>query len=162
MSETSAPANGFRGELNNDWKTKFEGMSLPDLGREFMSQKDRLAELKQETKLLQAEHDYLRLGVIPDKLEELEMSSVNIKGLGRLGLTLDAYVTVLAENREEFYEWLEANDHGAMIKPYANPSTVKAWAKDMAKREAEGEEGCELPEDLISVEPFYRAAVTKK
>lgn len=150
------------GELNNDWMAQYSGMSYPDLGRRFIELKKQIDDLSQVKKNLQAEFDYLRLSVIPDKMEEDEMSSINIKGVGRLGLTLDAYVTVLAENREPFYDWLRENGHGGMIKPYAQPSTVKAFAKDLYKRNAEGEEDCELPEDLIKVEPFYRAAVTKK
>ena len=158
----SEPKNGYRGELNTDWKKKYEGKTLAELGRMFVQQKDEISELKQQLREQESEFDYLRLHVIPEQMEEQEMSSINIKGVGRLGLTLDAYVTVLASNRSAFYEWLEENGHGGIIAPYAQPATVKAWAKDMAKREAEGEEGCELPEDLIKVEPFYRAAVTKK
>lgn len=161
MSE-STPANGYRGELDTEWKDKYKGKSLAELGRMFVEQKDHVADLSQQKKEAQAEFDYLRLHVIPEQMGEQEISSINIKGTGRLGLTLDAYVTVLAENRQGFYNWLEENGHGGIIAPYAQPSTVKAWAKDMAKRDAEGEEGCELPEDLIKVEPFYRAAVTKK
>lgn len=144
------------------WMEKYGDMSYAELGKAYTKLKQDIDLLKQEQKNLSAEFDYLRLSVIPDKLEEDEMSSINIKGVGRLGLTMDAYVTVLAENREAFYQWLEDNGHGGIIKPYAQPSTVKAFAKDMTKRFAEGDMDCELPEDLIKVEPFYRATVTKR
>ena len=150
------------GELNTDWMVQYGDMNYPDLGRRMVELKKEIDDVSQKKKDLQAEFDFLRLSVIPDKMENDEMSSIDIKGVGRLGLTLDAHVTVLKDNRGEFYAWLEENGHGGMIAPYAQPGTVKAWAKDMFKRDAEGEEDCELPEDLIKVEPFFRASITKK
>jgi hypothetical protein len=145
-----------------DWREKYAGLSYAALGQIFLAQKEAIKQLADEKKALQAEHDFLRLTVIVEKMDEDEMSSINIKGVGRLGVTADAYVTVLAEHRDEFYDWLRENGHGGLIKPYAQPSTVKAFAKDLFMRDAQGEDGCELPEELISVEPFMRASVTKK
>jgi hypothetical protein len=131
-------------------------MSYKELGEIFLAQKEGLAQLSAEKKELQIQHDRLRLTIIPDKMDEDGMTSINIKGVGRLGVTLDAYVTVLAENRGAFYEWLDDNGHGGLIKPYAQPSTVKAFIKEQVKN------GEEIPEDLVSCEPFFRATVTKK
>lgn len=154
--------SGYKGELDLEWREKFKGKTLAELARMMVEMKEEIDKIAKIKSNMENEFDYLRLHVIPEMMDEQELTSLNVKGVGRLGLTQDAYVTVLAEHREEFYQWLEENGHGGMIKPYAQPGTVKAWAKDMAKRDAEGEEGCELPEHLIKVEPFYRAAVTKK
>jgi hypothetical protein len=132
------------------------GMSYKELGEIFLAQKNALADLSAEKKVLQAEHDLLRLTIIPEKMDEDGMTSINIKGVGRLGVTLDAYVTVLVENRGQFYAWLEESGNGGLIKPYAQPATIKAFIKEQVKN------GEDIPEDLVSCEPFYRATVTKK
>lgn len=134
----------------------YDGMTYAQLGSHYLMLKDELADIATHKKEVQARFDNLRLTVIPEKMEQDEMSSVNIKGVGRLGLTLDAYVTVLAASREDFYSWLEANGHGGLIKPYAQPATVKAFIKEQVK------EGNDFPEELVKCEPFFRASVTKK
>lgn len=131
-------------------------MSYTELGEIFLAQKEKLSQLSKVKKEIQAEHDKLRLDILPSKMDEEGITSLNLKGVGRLGITMDVYVTVLAGNREDFYQWLRDHGHGALISPYAQPSTVKAFIKEQVK------EGNEIPENLVSCEPFYRATVTKK
>lgn len=137
-------------------KQDLSAMSYREMGELFLAQKETLTLMAADKKELQAQHDNLRLNIIPQKMDEDGMTSINIKGVGRLGVALDAYVTVLAENREAFYGWLRESGNGGLIQPYAQPSTVKAFCKEQVKL------GEELPEDLVSVEPFFRASVTKK
>lgn len=135
---------------------KYSGSSFKKLAEAFNELKIKQAEIKNQLKGVTAEFDVLRLDIIPDKMDEEEMSSINLPGVGRLGVTLDLHVTVLAENRGQFYDWLEEQGHGDLIKPYAQPGTVKSFLKE---RVTEGEE---IPEELAKVTPFFRASVTKK
>ena len=141
--------------------TTFEGMSYKELAETFKKMKDANAEADNELKKQKEIFDILRLKVIPEKLDNEGMSSINIKGVGRLGVTLDMNVSVLAENRDRFYEWLEESGHGGIIKPYAQPSTVKAFVKEEVKLAAEERREPDLPQDLVDWTPFYRASVTK-
>lgn len=137
------------------WVNTFEPLSFKELAEAFKSIKDEIAEKDHEIKKQKEIFDLLRLKIIPDKLDQEGLSSINIRGVGRLGVTLDCNVSVLAENRAAFYEWLEAEGHGGIIKPYAQPATVKAFIKEQIK------EGHKFPDDLVKADPFFRASVTK-
>ena len=137
------------------WVNTLEPMNFKELAETFKAIKDEIAEKDHEIKKQKEIFDLLRLKIIPDKLDAEGMSSINIRGVGRLGVTLDVNVSVLAENRPAFYEWLNENGHGGLIKPYAQPSTVKAFIKEQLK------EGEVFPDDLVEATPFYRASVTK-
>jgi hypothetical protein len=137
-------------------RARYGDKSFKGLATSFMELKQKQAEAKFALKMITAEYDVLRLDIIPDKMDAEEMSSINLPGVGRLGVTLDLHVTVLAENREAFYEWLVEQGHADIIKPYAQPGTVKSFLKERVT------EGDEIPEALAKVTPFYRASVTKK
>lgn len=97
--------------------------------------------------------DWLRVQCIPDRLETLGTSSMNVKGYGRLGLTDDLRVKIL--NKEGVYTWLEENDMGDLITDTVNASTLKA---SLRKRLQKGEE---VPDELFELAPFTRANLTK-
>jgi len=138
-----------------NYKIEAESMTLAGLAREMKSQKERVDTAKKAEQLERAKLEVLTLQVVPDKMESEEISSLKINGVGRLGLTLDAHVGIRVEHRPAFYAWLEQNGHSDIIKPYAQPGTIKALIKDLVKQ------GEVLPDDIISFQPFYRASVTK-
>jgi hypothetical protein len=87
-------------------------------------------------------------------MEAMGVSSMNIKGLGRLTVTADLDVTVKAEDRESVYGWLSENGHGDLVVNYVWPQTMKAFVKEAMRN------GEELT-DLIAIRPFTRASVTR-
>ena len=143
-------------------KAECEDLTYPELANLFKNLKDKKEEADRVKSDFQKQFDLLRLSVIPDKMIEDGISSISLDGIGRIGLTTDAHVQVLKENKEHFYSWMEDNGHGSLIASYVQPSTLKSFAKDLYQRNLEGEEGCELPEDLIEITPFMRASVTKR
>jgi len=111
---------------------------------------DRAAATK--TKLQKA-FDALRMTVVPEMMDAMQLKSANIDGIGRITLTSDAFVSTPAAKQDELKAWL--TDHGLddMIKETVNSSTLKAWAIRRVKA------GEEVP-DCISVTPYSRASIT--
>lgn len=103
---------------------------------------------------LNAKIDVIRIELIPNKMDDMGVKSMNIDGLGRLGLTADMYVRTL--NKQALYEWLKEKGLEATITNTVNASTLKASLSGRVKK------GLDLPpEDVVKITPFTRASVTK-
>lgn len=103
---------------------------------------------------LNAKIDVIRIELIPGKMDDMGVKSMNIEGLGRLGLTADMYVRTL--NKQALYEWLKEKGLEATITNTVNASTLKASLSGRVKK------GLDLPpEDVVKITPFTRASVTK-
>jgi len=111
---------------------------------------DAAAEVKTK---LQKSYDALRMAVIPELMDGLQLKSANVDGVGRVTLTSDAFVSVPAGRQQELQEWLCANGFEDMIKEQVNSSTLKAWA---IRRTKAGEE---VPE-CVNITPYSRASIT--
>jgi hypothetical protein len=72
-----------------------------------------------------------------------------------VSLTADMHVSIKADQKGPFYEWLRDNGRTDLIQENVNPSTLKATVKTMFKN------GEEVPEHLLNVSPFTRASITK-
>jgi len=144
-------------EEYNSLLEAYQGLTFQQMAETILQLKESIASADTELKKLKETLEILTLKVVPDKLDDEGMSSINIRGIGRLGVTLDMHVNVPAANRPEWFEWLETNGHGGLIKrdPDVNASTQKAFIKECV-RNAE-----ELP-SFVKADPFYRASVTKK
>jgi hypothetical protein len=62
---------------------------------------------------------------------------------------------VRVTDQQHFYEWLESNNLGDLIKPTVASSTLKAFVKNRIKA------GKDLPDAVLKVTPFTRASITK-
>lgn len=107
---------------------------------------------KQKTEL-QKIYDYLSIEVIPDRMDEEDVTSMKITGVGRLQTRGDIRCTVPAKNKEALQQWLIDHNHGSMIAPTVNASSLKAFVREMMK------EGKEYPEDLLKIHLYSRASV---
>lgn len=129
--------------------------------REVALELRRLKEIADEAKLARteayAEYDNYRTVTVPDLMNEAEVSSINIKGIGRLGITEDAYASIKAGMKEDAYKWvIETEGDESLIQATINSSTLKAWLKEIMRQ---GE--VEIPEDLFNFTPYQRATLTK-
>lgn len=123
---------------------------------ESMYQLQRLKEsVEDQLKRINKEYDFLRITKVPQKMEDEGIERLSVAGVGRVSLTADMHVSVKADHRDRFYEWLRDNGRGDLLQETINPSTLKAAVKGMYKS------GEEIPEDLINVSPFTRASITK-
>ncbi len=133
----------------------------PASRREIALASKRLKDIADEAKLARseayAEYDEYRTKTVPDLMNNAEINSITIKGIGRLGLTNDAYASIIPGKKEEAYQWVtETEGDNSLIQETINSSTLKAWLKEIIKQ---GE--FEIPEDLFNFTPFQRATLTK-
>lgn len=143
-------------EVINEFEAKFKGMNTKEVITYMNDLAGEKGCIEEQLKGINAEYDYLRLNFIPSRFEEEGIENITIEGIGRVSLTGDMYVSVLAENREKMYEWLDNIGKDSLITKTVNASTLKAAVKAMIR------DGEEIPEDLIKVTPFTRASITRK
>jgi len=157
------------------WFKKYSEMPYKDLAARMIELRDAAKKAEREKITLDAEHDIIRLRVVPLRFAEDGMTSMNIDGVGRLGLTKDAYCTQVKGVQEEFFQWLRDNDFGDLIKDTVNPSSLKSLVKELQTESAEsvaefsvGDDDAddktkfdEITEKYVNFTPFMRASVTK-
>jgi hypothetical protein len=114
-----------------------------------------LDQLKEKSTSLQKEYDALRLNIIPEKMDEQDITNITIEGVGRLGLTSDVYASI--DDQEKAFTWLRENRRGDIIKETINSSSLKATIKEIIKNGREI-----IPPGLFKITPFTRASITKR
>jgi len=134
---------------------KYKALTIPELVHEFRSLKDMHDSYKEQASEVGQLVDLIRLNVLPDKMENEDVSTVTVAGAGRVSLQGDLYFSIPAAYKDDCFEWLRDNGHGDIIQETVNSSTGKAWAKEMMKQ------GQTLPEGLFKVVPFTRATITR-
>jgi hypothetical protein len=158
------------------WKQKYEKMPYKDIAARMLELRDQIAEAENTASALKAELDVIRIKVVPVRYANDGVTSQNFAGIGRLGLTKDAYCTQKPDKKDELFVWLRDNNFGDLIKDTVNPSSLKSLVKELAEddqsREVEftpGEDADEAEKtkfdqinELVNYTPFMRAAVTKK
>lgn len=136
------------------YRAKYKSMNLMELAYAMEGAK-RVQEYAAEVKnWAEAQLDALRLGLIPEKMDETGVESVTYEELGRLGLTGDLYVSVKEGARDPFHAWLHKHKLGDLITDTINSSTLKAFVKGRMQA------GKEIPE-YLNVTPYSRASITK-
>jgi len=116
---------------------------------------EQLDVIKTITTGLQKELDTIRLNILPEKMDEEDITNITVTGVGRVVVQSDIYFSIPADSKEDAYEWLKTNGHADLVQETVNSSSGKAWAKEMFKK------GQVLPENLFKVTPFSRAQITK-
>lgn len=133
----------------------FDGMTLVQLIESMHKIQKHKESIEDALKGINKEFDFLRITKIPSKMEEDGVDRITVAGVGRVSLTADMHVSVKADMKEKFYDWLRDNGRGSLLQESVNPSTLKAAVKGMYKS------GEEIPEDMLNVSPFTRASITK-
>lgn len=108
-----------------------------------------------QIKPLKRRYDELREKLVPDAMDAAGVHNINIKGIGRVSVTADMRVSVIAGQIGEVKQWLEDNGHNDLISETVNSSTLKAFLKGMIK------EGGTIPDGLFNLHQFSRASITK-
>lgn len=138
------------------FEEKYKGLATLDIIRAMDALRTKTGELSELKKAAEAEYDYLRLQLVPNRFEEEGIESLKVEGIGRVSLTGDMYVSILAANREAAYGYFRDIGKGSLITETINSSTLKAAVKAMIGN------GEEVPADLVKVTPFTRASITKR
>ena len=140
-------------ELSNQF-SQYDSMDVVQLISAMHKFMERIDSLQEQLKALNKEYDFLRITKVPQKMEDEGIERLTVAGIGRVSLTADMHVSIKANQREKFYEWLRDNGRTDLLQETINPSTLKAAVKGMYKS------GEEVPEDLLNVSPFTRASIT--
>jgi hypothetical protein len=133
----------------------YDALGLTDLVHAMSTLQNRKEALEAQLKLINKEYDFLRITKVPAKMEEDGVDRISVTGIGRVSLTADMHVSIKADQKDRFYEWLRDNGRGDLLQENVNPSTLKAAVKGMFKS------GEEVPEQMLNVSPFTRAAITR-
>ena len=141
-------------ELNNEF-SQYDSISVVDLVTAMAALQKHKEDLEDSLKAVNKEFDFLRITKIPGQMEDEGIDRITVNGVGRVSLTADMHVSVKAEKKAEFFDWLRDNGRGDLLQENINPSTLKATVKGLVKN------GEEIPEDLLNVSPFTRASITK-
>lgn len=157
------------------WYDQYSTMPYKALAARMLELREAKAQVEAESTLIGKELEVINLRVVPERFLKDEISSLNIPGVGRLGLTKDAYCTQPADKREDLLAWLRENEFGDLIKDTVNPSSLKSLVKDLEKDDAEQEVEFSVVEEsdekktpfeqiceFVNYTPFMRASVTKK
>ena len=136
-------------------REEMEQMDITELAQLFSAYKEQLTDLKATSSGIQKEFDILRKEVLPEKMEETGFDNVKVSGVGRISLRAEIYASILADHKDEAFEWLINEGHKDLIKDTVNASTFKAFCKEQIT------EGVELPEELFSITPYTMATLTK-
>ena len=115
---------------------------LTTLAKELRGLKDRKEELEDTLKLINKRIQGIIMSSLPEAMDEAEQPKFTVDGVGTIYLQDNINVTILADDREEIYEWCRANGHDALVVDYIHPSTLKAWAKEQLIN------GGELPDKM--------------
>lgn len=133
----------------------YDELKLVDLIARMHEIQQKKERLEAQVKELNRHFDFLRITKIPAQMEEEGIDRINVTNVGRVSLTADMHVSIKAEMKEQFYQWLRDNGREDIVTETVNPSTLKATVKNMVKN------GEEYPDDLLNVSPFTRASITK-
>ena len=133
----------------------YAGMSLKDLAICMRDMRERHTAAKDAASALWREHEYLSKNAIPEMMEQMGMTSVNLDGIGRLEIRHEASCSIPKENKHDVYAWCEGNGYGELIVGTINSSTFKAQVKKWIK------DGEDFPMNLINFSPYDNAVLVK-
>lgn len=119
--------------------------------RDLKEKKDKATEYLKKVNLAL---ERIQLTEIPDAMAEADIRTVTFKGVGRLQMAPDVYVS-FSEHKEEAFDWLRDNGFSNCISETANASTLKAIFRKKIK------EGEPLPDEIFKIVPFTRATLVK-
>jgi len=101
-------------------------------------------------------YDVLSLTLVPTKMEEEEVESTKISGVGRINLRADMWTKT--QDSQKLAMWFHENGLDDIPQETVNGSTLKAFIKEqMGKKD-----GLLIPEEIVSITPYTRAVITKQ
>lgn len=128
--------------------------SYSDIAARMRDLKSQIAEQEDATKVLKHELETITQQILPEKMDAEGISTVNVKGHGRITVTQQMRANVPADKAPALRQWLRDNGYGELIGETVNPSTLKAWVKE---RIVECED---YPADLINIYTYEQATLT--
>lgn len=129
---------------------------LPELARLHVGYRSAIDTLGDSKTALQKAFDWLRISHMPVRMDDEDLDSFTVEGVGRVYLTASLNASIKAGAKEGAYEYLTDNGHGDLISTTVNASSLKALAKKKIQ------DNDPLPADLFNVSPMTTANIQKK
>jgi hypothetical protein len=149
MSETEkSPLDAFREKYNN--------YSLLELITELKNLREASDTAEDFYKSQRAVYDLFSKAVVPARMEDEGMEQLTVEGIGRVNIRTDLYCSTKKGMAPNVREWMREHDFEDLITEGINSSTLKAWVKEQMKA------ANPIPDDMLNIEPFDRAVITKK
>ncbi len=140
--------------MSMEFKNKYDKAGLQQLGKSFNNLRLKHEKAKRQAAEIWAEVDYLRFTAIPDMMNEQDIQTVTIKGVGRLSLRMEAQCKTV--DKQSLFEWLEEIDATELMSNTVNSSTLKAFILNRIR------EGEPIPDDgIIKFSTYEMATITK-
>jgi hypothetical protein len=136
-------------------REKYAGLTIQELARVMVDLRTEKEKRDEELKLLNAELEFVCKGLLPERMDEENVTKMSITGLGTLYLQGDLYVSTVGD-KQTLFQFMRESGNESLITETINPSTLKAWCKEQYKQ------GNDIPEDLLKVQPYSFAKVLKK
>lgn len=129
--------------------------TVVELANELARLKDQKDDLDNQVKALNLRIEAISKQELPEAMDADGVSNIKLDGVGRISLRGEVYASILAENREQAYQWLRDTGRGSLITEVVNASSLKAAAKSWLKA------GDAIPEELIKITPITIAVLTR-
>jgi hypothetical protein len=129
--------------------------TIPDAARAMKEIEDFAEELRAVKSKVENTYSRMRFTILPSMMEDEEVTTITVEGVGRVTVADDINVSIPDENKQQFYDWLVAKGFEDMLKTTVNAQTLAAFVRRRLKANHE------LPQNLLTVRPFTRASITK-
>ena len=137
-------------------EAKYAGSSISDLGTALRDLKSAYKAASDAKTALGAEIDFLAKNKMVEVMDEMGVSSLNLKGIGRLSIRGDAYCSVVGGMKEDLFQWMRDNGFDSLISETVNSSTLKAFIKEQTI------EGNDVPDEtIVKFTPYSMVSLTK-
>ena len=144
--------------MSDDFVSKYpelETLPVVKLGERMEELDGSITEKEEILKVIKAELEFIKTVLIPKKLEEEGLKNFRLASGRGITTSTDLYVSVLADDKPTFMQWLRDSGQGGIIKEDVNPQTLKAFIKNRI------ENAEDYPADIVKVTPVTKAKFFK-
>jgi hypothetical protein len=131
------------------------GHKSTDLAPIYRRVRDAVENVQEVMKQFVALTEIMNKHIIPEAFERDNITTLTTSEGDRVTTTTKVFASILAENREEAYEWLRNNDYGDVIKETVNASTLSSLAGELLA------ENKELPDDIFNTAIVPQTSLTR-
>ena len=145
-------------EMMEKWVESIKDKSIADIIRLFKEKREELDRITDEKSYCQKQYDFLRMNLIPDKMDDEGKSTITAEYEDgeriRVTLTSDIFVYITVKNQRKVINWLLNIVEGNLVEDVINETKLKTLIKERMK------EGKRIPEDIIKVTPITKTSLT--
>lgn len=124
---------------------KYDGLTLPQLGREMERVRKELDDAKDAKTALEKEYEFLCSVKIPPAMEDQGLTAMKLESGKGVRVQDEVFVSLNSDNFEDFKNWLIEQGDASLVKETINSSTLKSYITGRIKA------GKEYPVAMVKV-----------